>query len=159
MTREELTARLRKLTGKTATDIEALDERVDALEAGGSGGGVEFNTLDVTVTFSGYNHTFTGVITSEIPENTVINDIIKIESVVVSTIGQETITTYEPLPKMEGQYDSSNSNIIIGAVEAFGKIDPVPEVMGDMPLGIIFTRVDVHMDSTEFTKTYKITYV
>lgn len=49
MTREELTAKLRKLTGKTATDIEALDERVDALEAGAGGGGVEVNKLNINL--------------------------------------------------------------------------------------------------------------
>ena len=49
MTREELTARIRKLTGKTATDIEALDERVDALEAGAGGGGTELKYVDKVV--------------------------------------------------------------------------------------------------------------
>ena len=157
MTREELTAKLRKLTGKTADDIEALDERVDALEAGGSGGGVELNTLDVTVTFSGSNHSFTGFITSEIPENTVITEIIKIENVYEQGSGLDNVTTYQPLPMLEGRTDLNN-NVIFNGYETYAKMDPVPAGM-NIPLGLMFAKLDSNNNSTEVTETFKITYV
>lgn len=158
MTREELTAKLRKLTGKTATDIEALDERVDALEASaGGGGGVELSTLDVTVTFTGANHMFTGVITSEIPENTVITNIIKIENVLVSQYGDDEITSIQPLPLLKGTVDSNNNVTFIG-LEVWGTIDPAPAGM-NVPLGVMITKIDTRSDLTTLTETFKITYV
>lgn len=156
MTREELTARLRKLTGKTSTDIEALDERVDALEAA-SGGGVEFNTLDVTVTFTGSNHTFTGFISSEIPETTVITDIIKIDRVDVQGSGEQAITNIVPLPTLTGRTDLSN-NFTLKGYETFSKMDPVPSGI-TIPLGIVFVKMDFDTELTEITETFKITYV
>ena len=95
MTREELTAKLRKLTGKTTGDINALDERVDALEA--ASGGVEFKTLDVTVTFSPFVDTYVGGITSTIPEDVVINDIVKIETLTLDA-NMPDASQLRPLP-------------------------------------------------------------
>lgn len=153
MTREELTARLRKLTGKTADDIEALDERVDALEAGGSGGGVEFNTLDVTVTFHGENHIYTGWITSEIPENAVINDIIKIELLESGVAG----TYLYPLP-MIAAHEDPNHNFQLTGYETFTRVQPVPSG-GAIPFGILFTNINTESELTEITENYRITYV
>lgn len=130
---------------------------VDGNVPGGSGGGVEFNSLTVTVTFSGYNHMFTGVITSEIPENTVINDIIKIENVFEQGSGLDNVTTYQPLPMLNGRSDLDN-NLIFTGIEVYGKLNPAPEGM-TIPLGIMFTKVDVNTDLTTFTETFKITYV
>lgn len=154
MTREELTAKLRKLTGKTADDIEALDERVDALEAG-AGGGVEFNTLDVTVTYTGSNHMFRGFITSEIPDNIEINNIIKIEHVEVILQGENTLISIAPLPTLGVRSNPSNE-FTLTDYESYAQMTATGYTI---PLGLVFQKIDTNSELTELTVNYKITYV
>lgn len=136
-------------------DIENLDERVDALEAGGSGGGVELSALDITVTFTGENHVYTGLISSTIPDNTVITDVIKIERVDVQGSGQNATTQITPLPTLTGRTDLSNTFTLQG-YETYARISPASSYF---PLGIVFSKIDVSATAAEITETFKITYV
>ena len=142
----------------SVTEEKLSPEVAEKLNSGGeSGGGVEFNSLDVTVSYFGENHTFTGFITSEIPENTVINDIIKIEHIDVQGSGQNAITNIVPLPTLTGRSDLSN-NFTLKGYETFSQMSPTPQGM-DIPLGIVFVKMDFDTDLTELTVNYKITYV
>lgn len=142
----------------SVTEEKLSPEVAEKLNSGGeSGGGVEFKTLDVTVTLGGSNHLFSGSITSEIPENIEINDIIKIEDVEVSGEGQYAFTTYSPLPTLSGRTDLGNNNFQLTGYMTYTKIDAVTD-MG-MPLGLYFVALDTNNDSTTLTVTLKITYV
>ena len=141
----------------SVTEEKLSPEVTEKLNSGGESGGVEFNTLDVTVTYQGENHIFTGWITSEIPENTVINNIIKIERVDVQGSGEYAVTNIAPLPTLTGRADLSN-NFTLKGYETFSQMSPTPQGM-DIPLGVVFGKMDFDTNETEITVNYKITYV
>ena len=105
------------------------------------------------------NHVFSGIITSEIPENTVITDIIKIDRIEVTGNGQNAVSNSIPLPYLQGSPDN-NDNFIFHGYETFSKMVPAPSA--DVPFGIVFVKIDFVIDATESTEiaeTFKITYV
>jgi len=147
----------------SVTEEKLSPEVAEKLNSGGESGGMEFKTLDVTATFEPFVDTYTGRITSTIPEGIVINDIVKIEKITTDASMPDAVTL-RPLPVYDLIARGTNFEIQYATWYQWIKGE-LPDEMREQyeqvyPLLILFMHQrGVSPEGGTFTMDFRITYV